>query len=72
MSEVIGQEIKDAKTVILSGPSHAEEVGRGVPTAIVAASVISKRRNLFRIYSCHRNLEFTPTRMLSEWSLEVP
>jgi len=38
MSEVIGQEIKNAKTVILSGPSHAEEVGKGIPTTVVAAS----------------------------------
>lgn len=38
MSEVIGQEIKSAKTVILSGPSHAEEVGKGIPTTVVAAS----------------------------------
>lgn len=60
MSEVIGQEIKDAKTVILSGPSHAEEVGRGVPTAIVAASCDIKAAELiqdifmspeFRVYT---------------------
>jgi len=38
MSEVIDQEVKGSKTVILSGPSHAEEVGKGVPTAVVAAS----------------------------------
>jgi glycerol-3-phosphate dehydrogenase (NAD(P)+) len=25
--------------IVLSGPSHAEEVGRGIPTAVVAASV---------------------------------
>jgi glycerol-3-phosphate dehydrogenase (NAD(P)+) len=36
MSEVIHAELcRDA--VVLSGPSHAEEVGRGVPTAVVVA-----------------------------------
>ena len=39
MSEVIGDEIKNCKGIIaLSGPTHAEEVARKVPTAIVAAS----------------------------------
>ncbi len=38
MSEIIGQEIPQAKVAVLSGPSHAEEVGRGLPTAIVAGS----------------------------------
>jgi glycerol-3-phosphate dehydrogenase (NAD(P)+) len=36
MSEVIAAELhRDA--VVLSGPSHAEEVGRGIPTAVVVA-----------------------------------
>lgn len=39
LSEVIHSEIGDAcPVVVLCGPTHAEEVGRGVPTAIVAAS----------------------------------
>lgn len=39
MTEIIGQEIGNrCKVVALSGPSHAEEVGRGVPTGVVAAS----------------------------------
>lgn len=37
-SEVIMDVIKDARVVALSGPSHAEEVSRGLPTAIVASS----------------------------------
>ena len=38
MSEVIAQETGDiCKVVALSGPSHAEEVGRKVPTGVVAA-----------------------------------
>ncbi|MEA4896059.1 MAG: NAD(P)H-dependent glycerol-3-phosphate dehydrogenase [Oscillospiraceae bacterium] len=38
MSQVIGEELHGGNTVAaLSGPSHAEEVGRGIPTAVVAA-----------------------------------
>ncbi|MFT8889549.1 MAG: NAD(P)H-dependent glycerol-3-phosphate dehydrogenase [Ethanoligenens sp.] len=37
-SEVIADELPNAKIVTLSGPSHAEEVSRGVPTTVVAAS----------------------------------
>ena len=36
MSEIVS-EITGKKTVVLSGPSHAEEVSRGVPTGVVAA-----------------------------------
>lgn len=38
MTEVIEEECPQAKVGILSGPSHAEEVGRGIPTTIVAGS----------------------------------
>lgn len=38
LSEVIKQEIPQCEVVALSGPSHAEEVGKDVPTAVVAAS----------------------------------
>ena len=34
----IAEEIPQAKIAVLSGPTHAEEVGRGLPTTIVAAS----------------------------------
>jgi glycerol-3-phosphate dehydrogenase (NAD(P)+) len=37
MSEVIHAELGAEDVVVLSGPSHAEEVGRGVPTAVVVA-----------------------------------
>jgi glycerol-3-phosphate dehydrogenase (NAD(P)+) len=59
LSQVIGEELPDARTVVLSGPSHAEEVSRGIPTAIVAASVCKEAANAvqetfmnpnFRIY----------------------
>ncbi|MBE6845617.1 MAG: NAD(P)-dependent glycerol-3-phosphate dehydrogenase [Ruminococcus sp.] len=38
ISDVIGEEIPQAPLVILSGPSHAEEVALGIPTTVVAAS----------------------------------
>ena len=38
MSEILEEEIPQANVAILSGPSHAEEVGRGLPTAIVAGA----------------------------------
>ena len=37
-SQVIGGEIPQAKVAVLSGPSHAEEVGRGIPTTIVVGA----------------------------------
>lgn len=37
LSEVIKQELPNNDIVVLSGPSHAEEIARGVPTTIVAA-----------------------------------
>lgn len=39
LSEVISEEVKTDKLVVLSGPSHAEEVARCIPTTVVAASV---------------------------------
>ena len=38
MSQVIRQELAHNPIVALSGPTHAEEVGRGLPTSIVSAS----------------------------------
>ncbi len=38
LSDILDEELRDNPGVMLSGPSHAEEVGRGIPTTIVAAS----------------------------------
>jgi len=38
MSEVIRQELPETEVVAMSGPCHAEELSRGIPTAYVAAS----------------------------------
>lgn len=60
MSEVISDEIKDAKIAVLSGPSHAEEVGRAIPTTIVAGAAKKETaefvqnifmNDVFRVYT---------------------
>ena len=60
MSEIIEQEIPQADVAVLSGPSHAEEVGRGLPTAIVAGAHSRETANrvqsvfmspVFRVYT---------------------
>lgn len=38
MTEVISQEIPQAKVAVISGPSHAEEVSRQIPTTVVAGA----------------------------------
>ena len=38
LTQVLQEELPTTKIVALSGPSHAEEVGRGLPTTIVSAS----------------------------------
>lgn len=60
LSEIIEQEVGEGVDVVaLSGPSHAEEVGRGVPTAIIATSRSKKAaetvqeafmNEVFRVY----------------------
>lgn len=59
LSDVIEEELPGCRVAVLSGPSHAEEVSRGIPTAVVAASKDEKTALLvqdlfmapnFRIY----------------------
>ena len=38
MTEIIREEIPQVNVAVLSGPSHAEEVGRGIPTTIVVGA----------------------------------
>lgn len=38
LSQVIEEEAPQADVAVLSGPSHAEEVGRGIPTTIVVGA----------------------------------
>ncbi len=62
MSEIIKDETGSDRIVALSGPSHAEEVSREIPTAIVAAS-----KNIFiaeeiqRLFSTHYFRVYTNT-----------
>lgn len=61
LTEAIHQELgEEFPVVALSGPSHAEEVGRGVPTAVVSASKDQRAAELvqdlfmsprFRVYA---------------------
>lgn len=51
MTEIIEQEIPGVEAVVLSGPSHAEEVARNIPTVVVVGAkkfkVALKVQNLF-------------------------
>ena len=38
LSQIIEEEVLQAEVAVLSGPSHAEEVGKGIPTTIVVGS----------------------------------
>lgn len=46
LSQIIEQEMPKAKYGIFSGPSHAEEVSIGIPTAIVIASKYKEIQNI--------------------------
>lgn len=59
LSQVIEDEISQADVAVLSGPSHAEEVGRGIPTTIVVGASTKKTAeyiqnvfmsDVFRVY----------------------
>lgn len=60
LSQVIEEEIPLANVAVMCGPSHAEEVGRGIPTTIVVGSKSRKVAELcqntfmnekFRVYT---------------------
>lgn len=60
LSEIIEDEIPQADVAVLSGPSHAEEVGRGIPTTIVVGARTKKTaeyiqslfmNEVFRVYT---------------------
>jgi glycerol-3-phosphate dehydrogenase (NAD(P)+) len=60
LSEVLKEEIPQADIAVLSGPSHAEEVSRGVPTTIVVGSTTMETAHfiqdvfmtdVFRVYT---------------------
>ena len=43
LSEVLREALGDPDPVVLTGPSHAEEVSRGIPTSVVAAAQDERR-----------------------------
>ena len=60
LSQIIKQEVPQANVAVLSGPSHAEEVGRGIPTTCVVGSKDQKTaeflqnifmNEVFRVYT---------------------
>ncbi len=50
LTDIIEEEIPACRAAVLSGPSHAEEVGRGLPTTVVAGAMTGRRRGLSRIF----------------------
>ena len=56
LDEVILEEIPDARVGDLSGPSHAEEVSIGIPTALVIASKDEELKNLVQTTFMNENL----------------
>lgn len=54
MSEIIAEEIENHPIVVLSGPSHAEEVARDIPTTVTAASDdMDAARKIQKLFSNH-------------------
>lgn len=56
LSEIIEQEIPQADVAVMSGPSHAEEVGRKIPTTIVVGANTKKTAEF--ISNCFMNEVF--------------
>ena len=50
MSEIIKEETPNVKIAVLSGPNHAEEVSRKIPTATVIASTDADLKSLKKIF----------------------
>lgn len=48
LSEIIEEEIPAADVAVLSGPSHAEEVGKGMPTTIVVGAKTKETAQLLQ------------------------
>lgn len=56
MTEVIEEELAGAEVAVLSGPSHAEEVSREIPTTVVVSA--KKKSIAEQIQSCFMNEVF--------------
>lgn len=51
LSQQIEEEVPQADVAVLSGPSHAEEVGRGLPTTCVVGARTKRQQNICSRYS---------------------
>jgi glycerol-3-phosphate dehydrogenase (NAD(P)+) len=49
LSEVLSEALGDPAPVVLTGPSHAEEVSRGIPTSVVAAAADEERARAVQV-----------------------
>ena len=56
MTDIIAEEIPNADVAVLSGPSHAEEVSRSIPTTVVAGA--KSRKTAETIQSIFMNESF--------------
>ena len=56
LADTLQRELPSNKIAVLTGPSHAEEVSRGVPTAVVAASKWKETAEF--VQSVYMNSEF--------------
>ena len=56
MDDVVKEELPNSKLAILSGPSHAEEVSTGIPTAMVIAAEDINLANEIREIFMNENL----------------
>ena len=81
MSDVILDEIPGSNVCVLSGPSHAEEVGRKMPTTIVIGAFdkdIARyvqnvfMNNVFRVYTSPDMLGIEIGAALQEVLLKCP
>ncbi len=53
LAEVVKEEIPNCRTAVLSGPSHAEEVGKKIPTAcVVACDDINISKKIQEAFMC--------------------
>lgn len=65
LSEVVSDEIPHATVAVMSGPSHAEEVARGIPTTnIVACDDISKAEYVQNVFMSENFRVYTGTDIL--------
>lgn len=65
LSEVVEEEISHATIAVMSGPSHAEEVSRGIPTTnIVACEDISKAEFVQNVFMSESFRVYTGTDIL--------